>query len=50
MSVVTDEQVELVAKCGDILFYRNFFVHAGSRNVGGGRGLRVGTGGLFRFF
>ena len=28
------EPVELVAKCGDILFYRNFFVHAGSRNVG----------------
>ena len=28
------EPVELVAKCGDILFYRNFFVHAGSGNVG----------------
>ena len=27
------EGVELVAKRGDILFYQNFFVHAGSKNV-----------------
>ena len=28
------EGVELTPKCGDILFYQNFFVHAGSKNVG----------------